>query len=597
MKRTTLKTKHRRSMRRLILYAMFFCVVLFSVVGTAGLFKLSDSYYAEFSRNQNELLESYYHYIDKCMDDASRTSLRIIADDSIQQGLREIMVSDGVRLAQAQTDLHNAVAASVAEVSTYGYIRSVMVADCRGQFYSYGGIPQNARLQASMQELAAQTGDSGKARWFALNWEEEPYLVLVRAIRESRNLNLDVLGYEMILIQFRQMLHQAEPGDSAFAESLETYLDGECFYRGEKCPTGNAGADIGEPWKIMTLDGTRYFVSSASFLENRLTLISYVNHDRLTGVLRSAGTTQLVLVGLLILFCTGFFLLVTKRIFRHLDTLTEEVKSAPEGDYRVVLAPEILNADDEVGILAKQFQHLMDRIDNLIHRELQGKLQAAQARCRMLQAQIHPHFLYNTLETIYALSERDGNREVSRITMSLSRLTRAAFRDSMYASLEQEITLVREYLSIYRIRFGARLSAVIEYDPDDGGLMMPRMTLQPLVENCVRYGLMKKTEKGIIRLRIRHSGGEIRISLYDNGIGFSEEQLETYNHLTPDDDINLHGYRNVIYRLMYTYGDGMCYCLRSREGKWTNLSLTIPDELPAEIRETMKKDAGKKGGA
>ena len=58
----------------------------------------------------------------------------------------------------------------------------------------------------------------------------------------------------------------------------------------------------------------------------------------------------------------------------------------------------------------------------------------------MLQAQIHPHFLYNTLETIYALSERDGNREVSRITMSLSRLTRAAFRDSMYASLEQEIT-------------------------------------------------------------------------------------------------------------------------------------------------------------
>ena len=126
--------------------------------------------------------------------------------------------------------------------------------------------------------------------------------------------------------------------------------------------------------------------------------------------------------------------------FRHLDTLTEEMKSAPEGDYRVVLAPEILNADDEVGILAKQFQHLMDRIDNLIHRELQGKLQAAQARCRMLQAQIHPPFLYNTLETIYALSERDGNREVSRITMSLSRLTRAAFRDSMYASLEQEIT-------------------------------------------------------------------------------------------------------------------------------------------------------------
>ena len=580
MKRMNEKRSGRRSMRRLILYAMFFCILLFLIVGLAGFFFLSNSYYAEFAENQNELLESYYHYIDKCMEDATRTSLSIIADESIQQSLREIMVSSGTRLAQAKTDLHDAVVASVAEISGYGYIRSVIVSDCRGAVYSFGGIPQNARLQESIQHLIEQTDDSGKAQWFALEWDGEPYLVLGRAIRETKNLSLNVLGYEMILIHFRQLARQAEPSDSAFVESLETYLDGTCFYRGEQCPAESVGQDVGAPWKIISLNGTRYFVSSASFPDSRLTLVSYVNYSRLTSLLQNAGRNLLILLLLLIVFCAFFFQFVAKRIFRHLEMLTEAVKNAPAGDFRVTLSPDILQSEDEVGILAKQFQHLMDQIDSLIHRELQGKLQAARARCRMLQAQIHPHFLYNTLETIYALSERGGNREVSRITMSLSRLVRASFRDSMYATLEQEISLVREYLAIYRIRFGVRLSAKIEYDPDDDGIPLPRMTLQPLVENSVRYGLMKKLDHGVIRLRVRHTGGQLRISLFDSGIGFSPDQLEIYNHLQPDDDLNLHGYRNVIFRLKYTYGEQISYRLRSREGQWTNLSLTIPDRLP-----------------
>lgn len=362
MKRIKEKTEGRRSMRRLILYAMFFCIVLFLIVGLAGLFFLSNSYYAEFARNQNELLESYYHYLDKCMEDAARTSLRIIADDSVQQSLREITVSSGAKLAQAKTDLHDAVVASVAEISGYGYIRSVIVSDCHGAIYSFGGIPQNAQLQASIQRLIEQTDASGKARWFFLNWEGQPYLVLGRAIRETKNLSLNVLGYEMILIHFEQMARQAEPADSTFAESLETYLDGQCFYRGSQCPEAGIGLDIGASWKIMTLNGTRYFVSSASFLDNRLTLVSYVNYSRLTSLLRNAGRNMLFLLALLILFCAAFFQLVTKRIFRHLDALTEAVRNAPAGDYRVTLSPELLHADDEVGILAKQFQHLMHQM-------------------------------------------------------------------------------------------------------------------------------------------------------------------------------------------------------------------------------------------
>ena len=153
MKRIKGTAGARRSMRRLILYAMFFCIVLFLVVALAGFLSLSNRYYAEFARNQDELMESYYHYIDKCMADASRTSLRIIADESVQQQLREIKTAGGVKLAQTKTALHDAVVASVAEISSYGYIRSVIISDCHGAIYSFGGIPQNAQLQESIQRL------------------------------------------------------------------------------------------------------------------------------------------------------------------------------------------------------------------------------------------------------------------------------------------------------------------------------------------------------------------------------------------------------------------------------------------------------------
>ena len=124
------------------------------------------------------------------------------------------------------------------------------------------------------------------------------------------------------------------------------YLDGKRFYRGAQCPAESVGPDIGAPWKIISLDRTRYFVSSASFLDGRLTLISYVNHSRLTSLLRNAVRTQLYLLALLILFCAAFFQFFTKRIFRHLEALTEAVRSAPAGDYRVTLAPEVLQAGD-----------------------------------------------------------------------------------------------------------------------------------------------------------------------------------------------------------------------------------------------------------
>ena len=93
-------------------------------------------------------------------------------------------------------------------------------------------------------------------------------------------------------------------------------------------------------------------------------------------------------------------------------------------------------------------------------------------------------------------------------------------------SLREEISFVREYLTIYRIRFGGRLDAQINYDAEDDQILLPRMTLQPMIENSVQYGVMKKTEKGLIRLGVYRRGRRVVISMFDNGVGFTREQID-----------------------------------------------------------------------
>ena len=164
-------------MRKLILWAMILCVVIFAAVGVIGLTSLNRSYYDEFARGQRELSESYYHYI-KSMDEISRFSLRIIADESVQNSLREIKGSTGIRLAQGRTDMQNAVTASMADVTFLGYVQSVVVYDSYGNPYSYGGMLHNEDLQEKLKKLAAQTEDTGSADWHVITWEGQPYLVL-----------------------------------------------------------------------------------------------------------------------------------------------------------------------------------------------------------------------------------------------------------------------------------------------------------------------------------------------------------------------------------------------------------------------------------
>ena len=253
----------------------------------------------------------------------------------------------------------------------------------------------------------------------------------------------------------------------------------------------------------------------------------------------------------------------------------------------LALVPERMLFGGGPGTLALRFRELLGQIDHLVNRNLRKQLSVTQAQVKMLQAQIHPHFLYNTLDSITALAQSSNNRKIAQMTMALARFMRASFRWDTHVSLDDEVLLVQEYLKIYRIRYENRLDALIDYRAEDGGVLMPKMILQPLVENAVKYGLEKKVGVCRIRVRLRRRGQRLSISVWDNGVGFPKEQAAAFEHPENFTQADIHGLHNVARRLYYTYGDSMGIRIRSRENCWTNISVMIPAGIPMMAKEVL----------
>lgn len=190
-----------------------------------------------------------------------------------------------------------------------------------------------------------------------------------------------------------------------------------------------------------------------------------------------------------------------------------------------------------------------------------------------LQSQIKPHFLYNALNVIISLCYQDGER-AGRLLGELSNYLREAFEidhQNSFISIKRELALVGSYVELEKARFGERLT--VEYEIEDGILehMIPAFTIQPIMENSIRHGLMKRLSGGQVTVTVKKDADAIRIMILDNGVGIPADQLINILEQNKPGSIGL---RNVNKRLVLEYGQGLL--IESKEGEWTQVSFDIP---------------------
>jgi len=284
--------------------------------------------------------------------------------------------------------------------------------------------------------------------------------------------------------------------------------------------------DKGPPLRdSISAGGTRYFVFYERSAQTDLVLASYIPEHVLLGKLQSYRVWFWLLVGcsliIVLLFSYGIYLLLQ----RPLSTLIRLLRNVEEGNFRIVKSQ---NRKDEFGYLFHQFERTVRKLKHSIDELYVQKIRLQQTELKQLQAQITPHFLYNSFFILHQLIVSYDNEKAESVSRNLGEYFQYITRNSMdEVPLESEVNHVRSYLEIQNIRFSNRISATFDALPEKfRDIRVPRLILQPIIENAYQHGLADVVTGGQLHIGFLDRDDELCIAVEDNGTGMTEPERD-----------------------------------------------------------------------
>lgn len=293
-------------------------------------------------------------------------------------------------------------------------------------------------------------------------------------------------------------------------------------------------------------------------------------------------------IWLVVMMCTigiaGIIAVLVYAMARPIKRLSGAMSQVQEGDFTVRVPNR---RKDEIGELTDSFNYMVDKINTLIRQVYQEKIAQKNAEVQALQAQINPHFLYNTLDSVnWMLIDRE-EYDISDIIISLGSLMRYCIEDeNAFVPLDREVEYVISYLKIQKNRLEDKLEYQVQVDNALREEKVPKLILQPMVENAITHGIEPRRQKGKVSILIRDAGEEILVTVEDDGIGMTPEQLNHLKEELPDLEKEGHtgiGLRNVDRRIRLHYGEQYRIRIESVYGEGTSIHLRIPKEASSHV--------------
>ena len=328
------------------------------------------------------------------------------------------------------------------------------------------------------------------------------------------------------------------------------------------------------------LDENREMVLIRDLVIPDIKLASVVSLQELTRDSRMIGSVLAVLIFLSLILSLLLASVLSAGIAHPVHDLSSLMSSVEKGDLTVRMTDI---PSDELGDLGRSFNRMIQRIQNLLEEVKEDQVKLSKAEMRTLQAQINPHFLYNTLDSINWLSQEERNEDIIKMVTALTALFRTGIsRGQDLIPLREELKHIESYLTIQKIRYEKKF--LYEMDVDDSVLdcRIIKLVLQPLVENAIYHGIKLKNGKGLISIRVRKARDSVLLEVSDNGAGMTEERLKEV-HLElqgrePDKEKTVYGLKNVNDRLKIYYGEPYGLIIHSIPGEGTTVTVKIPGE-------------------
>ena len=322
-----------------------------------------------------------------------------------------------------------------------------------------------------------------------------------------------------------------------------------------------------------------YYLIHVGQEANNLEACALVSQSLLTATQRSLNRSLLVIMVMMLGIVVIFVILLSRWLTRPTEQMLETIERIKNGETQLRVQP--VGWSEELKVLGTEFNDMLDRVQTMAQEEYKYRLMVERTEYKMLQAQINPHFLYNTLNTMSGIATAQNCPLVSGLCHSLS----AVFRYSLnmtdeFSTVQKEMEHVRNYLYVMDVRSGSDVAYDYQIAEETLQDQLPRICLQPIVENAITHGLRNVRRKDKkLTISAVHDEGLLIIRVVDNGTGMDAEEM---NHLLEKNDpkrvetgVSI-GILNVNARLKRVFGEEYGILIDSRIGEGTEVIIRVP---------------------
>lgn len=381
---------------------------------------------------------------------------------------------------------------------------------------------------------------------------------LVKKLRKIDRLSLDDLGCLIIQVNMNDLIASVNSNASAFEGTSYFLFEGknvvyhDALFSSRQAVQLNRNLNLS--YDVIELDRQKLFAVRGKIPLYHWDYICTLPYDSVYRTIALSTRLFLALMVLMLVLVSFFSIRLVFALFRRFDRLIDNMKRFGEGNYQ---APEPAQtyAQDEIGLLYKNFDTMVEKIQQLITENYVNELLKKEAQIKAMESQMDPHFLYNTLDSINWRARMIKSTEISQITTALGNLLRMSLsQSSQNFTLAQEMSIVDNYITIQKIRYQKRLDFSAEIPESLLGISIPKFTIQPLLENAMRYGMEESSDTCFITIRTEETPDHVLLRITNTGSAFESDFMEKLlsGEITP------HGFGigllNIHRRLQMTYG-------------------------------------------
>lgn len=438
-------------------------------------------------------------------------------------------------------------------------INSLQYTDLNGHTLTIGqDMPDPGAGRQTALEMALNATPGG----FVIQTSDSadfPYILCGRRILRSQDMSLKKLGTIVVALDVGKLLDNEIHSLSSQPSELYLYNGTQLIYHsGEEAAAALPPEESTHGYQISTIGGKKYYICWLTSSVTGLRLCSVFDYHEIYGQINTARNALIFGECAILLLFAWVLLHMARLVTKPIHTLSEAMQTVDQQEGNFAAARALLPADpaaDEIGTLTREFDSMLGKIDTLIHENYEKQLLLQETRYKMLQAQINPHFLYNTLGTLNWLVKAGNREDACRMIVSLGDILRAALSPRQNSTAAADVHLAESYIAIQQLRYRSRAEFSLTSSGELEQWYLPHFTLQPLVENAIHYGVEDSDEVCRITVSAQAEGDTLTLLVHNTGTPVAPERLAEIRTFTVKPQGHGIGLKNIYERLSMLYQD------------------------------------------